>query len=296
MATRALREGQHYFKRRGRVMFSWPAMCRWVKERGSLAAQALSRWYGVAGVGVRGKHGRLFLDFRWRGVRCREFTELTDTSENRRRCAAFLKIIQGEITLGTFDYRRHFPNGTRLATFYPEVARSGTTVASFLATWHARRSPFRPDGTVVEVAELHPSTWQHDGSLIERRLVPALGAIRLTELRIGRCRDYRRELEVEGLSGKTVTNILGLLHKAMADAVEEGLLLVNPVPRLARRTRRAQGMRSNSDPLALEEVKAFLETVPALYRDLYLVWFRTGWRHPRFWPCGSTGSTSTDRP
>ena len=37
-------------------------------------------------------------------------------------------------------------------------------------------------------------------------------------------------------------------------------------------------MRSNSDPLALDEVKAFLETVPALYRDLYLVWFRTGWR------------------
>src|SRR5215468_9980271 len=138
--------------------------------------------------------------------------------ENRRRCAALLRIIKGEIALGTFDYRRHFPNGTRLATFYPEVARSGTTVASFLSTWHARRSPFRPDGTVVEVAELHPSTWKHDGSLIERRLVPALGAIRLTELRIGRCRDYRRELEVEGLSGKTVTNILGLLHKAMADA------------------------------------------------------------------------------
>jgi integrase len=229
-------------------------------------------------VGVRGKHGRLFLDFRWRGVRCREFTELTDTSENRRRCAASLKIIKGEITLGTFDYRRHFPHGTRLATFYPEVARSGTTVASFLSNWHARRSPFRPDGTVVEVAELHPSTWKHDGSLIERRLVPALGAIRLTELRVGRCRDYRRELEVEGLSGKTVTNILGLLHKAMADAVEEGLLLVNPVPRLARRSRRAPGMRSNSDPLALDEVKAFLEMVPAIYRDLYLVWFRTGWR------------------
>jgi integrase len=243
---------------------------RWQRSR--------SRWYGVAGVGVRGKHGRLFLDFRWRGVRCREFTELTDTSENRRRCAALLRIIKGEIALGTFDYRRHFPQGARLITFYPEAARSGNTVASFLLTWHARRSPFRPDGTVVEVAELHPSTWQHDGSLIERRLIPVLGTLRLTDLRLGRCRDYRRELEAEGLSGKTVTNILGLLHKAMADAVDEGLLPINPVPRLARRTRRAHGMRSNSDPLTLEEVKAFLETVPALYRDLYLVWFRTGWR------------------
>src|SRR5262249_49507408 len=59
------------------------------------------------------------------------------------------------------------------------------------------------------------------GSLIERRLVPALGTTRLAALRIGRCRDFRQGLEAEGLSGKTVTNILGLLHKAMADAVEE---------------------------------------------------------------------------
>jgi hypothetical protein len=41
MTTGALREGEHYFKRRGRVMFSWPAMCHWVEERGSLAAETL---------------------------------------------------------------------------------------------------------------------------------------------------------------------------------------------------------------------------------------------------------------
>lgn len=41
MATGALREGEHYYKRRGRVMFSWPAMCRWIEERGSLAPETL---------------------------------------------------------------------------------------------------------------------------------------------------------------------------------------------------------------------------------------------------------------
>ena len=41
MTTGALREGEHYFKRRGRVMFSWPAICRWIEERGSLAAETL---------------------------------------------------------------------------------------------------------------------------------------------------------------------------------------------------------------------------------------------------------------
>jgi hypothetical protein len=52
-------------------------------------------------VGVRSKHGRLFLDFRWRGVRCREFTDLPDTPENRRRCTTLLRIIKGEIAFGT---------------------------------------------------------------------------------------------------------------------------------------------------------------------------------------------------
>ena len=28
-----LREGEHYFKRRGRVMFSWPAMRAWVEQQ-----------------------------------------------------------------------------------------------------------------------------------------------------------------------------------------------------------------------------------------------------------------------
>jgi hypothetical protein len=41
MTTGALREGEHYFKRRGRVMFCWPAMCRWIEERGALAAETL---------------------------------------------------------------------------------------------------------------------------------------------------------------------------------------------------------------------------------------------------------------
>jgi len=64
----------------------------------------------------------------------------------------------------------------------------------------------------------------------------------------------------------------------MGDAVEEGLIPINPVPRLSRRVRRVLGMRSNSDPLTVEEVKRFVATVPAPYRDLYIVWFRTGWR------------------
>ncbi len=38
MLAGELVEGRHFFKRRGRVMFSWPAMCDWVEKREAAVA------------------------------------------------------------------------------------------------------------------------------------------------------------------------------------------------------------------------------------------------------------------
>jgi integrase len=55
---------------------------------------------------LRSEIGRLFIDFRWKGVRCREWTGKTDTSANRAAMRRLVKQIEGEIAGGTFDYRR----------------------------------------------------------------------------------------------------------------------------------------------------------------------------------------------
>lgn len=179
-------------------------------------------------MGIRSKSGKLFLDFRWKSQRCREFTGLDDTRENRRRAEAFYSVIQGEIALGTFDYRKHFPNGARLADFYPHdvIVQRGQVplVGDYLDDWHKRRSPFLPDGKVADGADLHPSTWMHDESVIRCHLKPAFGDPRLNQLTTARCKDFRKKLQDDELSGKTAGNILGILHKAMADAVEDGLI------------------------------------------------------------------------
>jgi len=230
---------------------------------------------------IRTKARKLFLDFRWRGIRCREFTGLPDTVENRRRLRAFDLAIVGEIALGTFDYRKHFPNGARLREFYGDRDdwrdSRELSVAQYLNAWHQRRSPFRPDGIVADGADLHPSTWIHDESVIRCHLTPAFGSLRLPHLTWARCKGFRKELQDGGCSGKTAQNILGVLHKAMADAVEEGLLASNPVPQLRRKTSRRVSL-SNSDPLTVAEVKLFLSNVADWYRDLYDIWFRVGWR------------------
>lgn len=105
---------------------------------------------------VRAKDGKLFFDFFWRGVRCKEYTGLADKGENRRLCERKMAIVHAAIKGGSFDYRAHFPRGSRLALFYPDDhSRDGHTISlgEYLARWHERRSPILPDGSVVRDAD-----------------------------------------------------------------------------------------------------------------------------------------------
>ncbi len=227
---------------------------------------------------VREKSGKLFFDFSFRGIRCKEYTGLADTADNRRLCEQKMRVV----ARGSFDYRHHFPRGSRLHLLYPDDrGRDGatTTFAQYVERWHRMRSPLLASGALVKDAELHPSTWIHDESIIRRHLVPAFGPLRLCEIDVQRCNNFRRALIDAGLSGKSVGNVASLLHKILADAVEEGLITQNPVLRASsRRLRMSRRHRLTADPLSPEEIERFLAHVPDWYRDFYTVWFQVGWR------------------
>lgn len=61
--------------------------------------------------------GTLFFDFYYKGIRLREYTTLSDTPANRRRCELKAQLLASEIALGEFSYLRHFPNGTKRHLF-----------------------------------------------------------------------------------------------------------------------------------------------------------------------------------
>jgi integrase len=63
------------------------------------------------------KDGRLYIDFRWRGVRCQEATRLVDTADNRAKVRRDVRQIDGELAAGTFEYLRWFPRGRKAALF-----------------------------------------------------------------------------------------------------------------------------------------------------------------------------------
>jgi Arm DNA-binding domain len=62
---------------------------------------------------------------------------LPDTQQNRRKCDAFLKRIEAEIVLGTFDYAAYFPDGGKVDVFRNlerRVASAKSDTPLFLAT------------------------------------------------------------------------------------------------------------------------------------------------------------------
>lgn len=58
---------------------------------------------------IRSRDGKLFFDFHYQQVRCREQTMLKDTKLNRSRLEKVMEEIESAIRLGRFVYRDYFP-------------------------------------------------------------------------------------------------------------------------------------------------------------------------------------------
>lgn len=71
----------------------------------------------MAKINVRKDTGKLYFDFRYQGVRCRETSALDDCPANRKNMEAILKKIQAAITLGQFNYADFFPSSTMITRF-----------------------------------------------------------------------------------------------------------------------------------------------------------------------------------
>jgi integrase len=116
---------------------------------------------------LRAERGRLFLDFRWRSVRCREWTGRSDTPAGRAECKKLLRQIDGEIAAGTFDYARRFPHGLQQKRFAPPASQSTDAPAGFAAearTWLEHRRPWLAGGTQYDYERI-----------LEAHLIPHFG-------------------------------------------------------------------------------------------------------------------------
>lgn len=226
---------------------------------------------------VRVKRDKLFFDFRYRGMRCREQTALSDTAANRKLVQGMLSRIEAEITLGTFDYAKYFPgshNATKLAQATASNA-SGASAAgtplygAFAETWYLEGEPLW--------RRSHKATIR---STLDRHLVPAFGKQGVGEISKADCLAFRARLaKLPGragndvLSAKTVNRIMQIHSQILAEASER-YGFANPTDRI----KRMKQPKVDIHPFSLDEVQRMVDTVRADYRDYLVVRFFTGMR------------------
>lgn len=237
--------------------------------------------------------GTLFLDFRFEGKRCREYTALADTPPNRKRLEKLLKTIEAEIAAGVFIYERTFPGSARSQRGDAEARPAGAdlTVGAIAParTSDAPTGPSKTSPTLRAFADQwmrdHEVEWRRSHikvlkSTIEGHLLPTLGdheVASIAKVDILALRTKLAELPGRGgkpgLSNKRINGILAPLRQMLNEAAEQyGFVspALNLKPLRVRKT--------DVEPFTIDETQAILRTVRADYRDYFTVRFFTGMR------------------
>lgn len=247
---------------------------------------------------TRSDNGKLFLDFRVEGKRCREQTDLDDTSLNRKRLGKVLQRLDAEIAAGTFDYASFFPGSKKnsraqggraeanaVATVVPPLPAAMSFGAPFAAQWGAvaRETPRFEQFAATWISE-NEVAWRRSyrrtvDDIVQKYLLPRFGERVVGSIAREELLQFRSELaKVPGRKKETLSprrinaimNIVGLILKEASDRFQFICPFYNIKP--------LKIPKSEVQPFTLEEVKQILKTVREDFRDYFTVRFFTGMR------------------
>lgn len=246
----------------------------------------------MAKVRARKETGTLYLDFFYRGKRCREQTALPDTPANRKKIEKILERIEFEIKLGTFDYAKFFP-GSRMAA----KCTAGQAAPSMPASSPAVLAAARTDDALVKSAILptfkeFAATWVAENEIGWRKshrrtlmdilnghLLPSFGEKAVGRITKADILSFRSTLakvpgrKAETLSSKRINAIMAPLRQILNEAADR-FDFTTPY----RNIKPLKLQKTDVEPFSLNEVRQILATVRADYRDYYTVRFFTGMR------------------
>lgn len=221
------------------------------------------------------ENGTLFFDFRYLGKRCKEYTKLKSTPPNKKRLEQILARIEAEITLGSFDYAKYFPDSSKVALFNKRksLTQAADTDSSlfkdFAETWYSEN--------IVRWRKSHSQVVR---STLDNYLIPEFGektirAVNKAELlgfRAGLARIERKDGS-KGLSNERINHIMTPLRMILTEAADR-YEFTSPW----RGIKSLKVPRTEVEPFTLEEVRKIINAVRADFRNYYTVRFFTGLR------------------
>lgn len=183
--------------------------------------------------------------FMYKGIRCREVLRIPVTKSNLRYAANLLGEIQNSIERHTFDYANYFPNSTKLSIFSSPASKD-KKVIEYLDEYIAS----------AETRGLSPSTLVGYKKL--KTSLKSLHNIPVTELSPI---FLKRWVQKSNNSPKTLRNKFSFLRSALAEAVTEGIVELNPIDsiKLSNYVKKDNKVNLNNehediDPFTPEEV------------------------------------------
>lgn len=221
------------------------------------------------------RNGKLYLDFRFQKIRCREQTALDDTPQNRKLVEKLLTRIEAEIMLGQFDYASYFPNSSQVSKFKKiETARrvfSGEAkplFRLFAQEWFDE----------MQLQWRHSYKVTIDG-LIKRRLIPHFAEMEVSDITKADLLKFRAELggmtqsNGKKFSAEHVNRHMKVLRMILNEAADR-FEFTSPF----RGIKPLKKPKVHVDPFTLEEIEQILKAVRDDFCSYYTVRFFTGMR------------------
>jgi integrase len=213
----------------------------------------MGRGTGVRAVGAQS----IQIDFKYRGVRCREWLRLEPNKANLKYATNLKARIEHEIATHSFDYAKHFPDSPRVKQFADPV--NATSLRDALEAYIRTREGSLEPETIKDYRKCA-------SALCDDFEGETLGSLTTYKM--------REWLSKKKLSRKRLHNLLTPLRGAIAQAIDDGNLKEDPIQTF-KIGRRAEAPREVIDPFTPEELKALGQTPCG---QIWIFWAFTGLR------------------
>ena len=224
---------------------------------------------------IYARRGRLFFDFSFKGIRCREYTKLEENPRNRKRLETILERIHAEILLSRFDYSEYFPNSVHIQKFSEIETRSKQQnndipmFFDFSEVWFSENEiTWKPSYK----ATLRNSLDKHILPLFGKRCLNTIEKAEILKFRADLAK-LRRPSGQVGLSPSRINHVMTPLRMILAEAADR-FGFESPYKNI----KPLRVPKNQIDPFSLEEVILILETVRPDYKNFYTARFLTGMR------------------
>ena len=174
-------------------------------------------------------------DGRWEG----RFTVGIDPATGKQKRRSIYGDTQAEVRKAMTKLIKSLDDGT-----YQEPQK--ITLASWLDEWLS-----------VYCHGLKPLTQSTYAVAIKKHIKPALGGLKLQDIRGGHIQKFYNDMQDAGFSPKTISNVGGIINKALEDARKEGLVAANACQNATLPKR----VKKEITPLSDAEIPLFLDAI-----------------------------------